>query len=197
MPTLDGMATSPDDMMAAVTEGMRARTGRDLAEWVHLVRTDSGVDPLDQKAVRAWLRDVHGVPQNTQWAIAFSVAESAGWQRPSVKGYVDSQYTGAREALRPVYDAVESALLALGDDVVREGRGTYVPFVRRRQFAAVAATTTTRVDVGLRFVDPPDHPRLVPATAPGSATHKVGLTDVTQVDDDLVALLRVAYDQNG
>ena len=80
---------------------------------------------------------------------------------------------------------------------MREGRGTYVPFVRRRQFAAVAATTTTRVDVGLRFVDPPDHPRLVPAKAPGSATHKVGLTDVSQVDDDLVALLRVAYDQNG
>lgn len=183
--------------MAAVTEGMRARTGRDLGEWVHLVRTDSGVDPLDQKAVRAWLRDVHGVPQNTQWAIAFSVAESAGWQRPSVEGYVDSQYTGAREALRPVYDALESALLALGDDVVREGRGTYVPFVRRRQFAAVAATTASRVDVGLRFVDPPDHPRLVRATAPGSATHKVGLTAVEQVDDDLVALLRAAYEQNG
>ncbi|GCE76550.1 DUF5655 domain-containing protein [Cellulomonas biazotea] len=188
---------SPEDMMAAVTEGMRSRTGRDLGEWVHLVRTDSGLDPLDQKAVRAWLRDVHGVPQNTQWAIAFSVAESAGWQRPSIDAYVDSQYAGPRAALRPIYDAVEDAIIALGDDVQREGRGTYVPFVRTRQFAAVAATTAKRVDVGLRFVSPPDSPRLVPAKTPGSATHKVGLTDVSQVDDDLRALLRAAYEQNG
>ena len=71
-----------------------------------------------------------------------------------------------------------------------------MPFVRARQFAAVAATTATRVDVGLRFVDPPAHPALVPATAPGSATHKVGVTDVSQVRD-LVPLLRVAYEQNG
>src|SRR4051812_45023371 len=188
---------SPDEMMAAVNESMCARTGRDLGAWVALVQAEGGVDPLDQKAVRVWLRDVHGVPQNTQWAIAFAVAEAAGWRPPDVEGYVDAQYTGRRAALRPVYDALEAALLALGEDVRREGRGTYVPFVRARQFAAVAATTAARVDVGLRYVSPPDSPRLVPAKAPGQATHKVGLTDPAQVDDELVGLLRAAYEQNG
>lgn len=183
--------------MAAVTASMRERTGRDLEGWVELVRAESGIDPLDQTAVRTWLRDVHGVPQNTQWAIAFAVAEAAGWQRPDVEGYVDSQYTGRKAALRPIYDALEARLLALGGDVRREGRGTYVPFVRARQFAAVTAATATRVDVGLRYVAPPDSPRLVPAKAPGQATHKVGISDVAQVDDELVALLRAAYEQNG
>src|SRR4051794_39954117 len=154
-------------MMAAVTESMRERTGRDLDGWVALVQGESGVDPLDQTAVRAWLRDVHGVLQNTQWAIAFAVAEAAGWRRPDVDGYVASQYTGRKAALRPIYDALEAALRGLGDDVRREGRGTYVPFVRARQFAAVAAATATRVDVGLRYVSPPDSARLVPAQAPG------------------------------
>jgi predicted transport protein len=195
MPTLDGM-TSPDDMMAAVTASMAERTGRDLDGWARLVLDESGVDPLDQVAVRRWLRDVHGVPQNTQWAIAFEVARRAGWVEPTVDEYVDSQYTGRKAALRPVYDAVEAALLGLGDDVRREGRSTYVPFVRARQFAAVGATAT-RVDVGLRFVSPPASARLVAATAPGSATHKVVLTNVGQVDDELVGLLRAAYEQNG
>ncbi|MEZ0447249.1 DUF5655 domain-containing protein [Cellulomonas sp. ICMP 17802] len=190
------MATSPDDMMAAVTAGMAARTGRTLEEWTALVQTTSGVDPLDQNAVRRWLKDVHGVPQNTQWAIAFEVARQAGWVQPDVDGYVDAQYSGRKAALRPVYDALEAALLGLGDDVRREGRSTYVPFVRARQFAAVAATTATRVDVGLRLVDPPDDPRLVPATAPGSATYKVGVTDPAEVAD-LLPLLRAAYEQNG
>lgn len=190
------MGTSPDDMMAAVTASMAERTGRTLDEWATLVHDTSGVDPLDQNAVRRWLKDVHGVPQNTQWTIAFEVAERAGWVRPDVDGYVEMQYTGRTAGLRPVYDALEAALLGLGDDVRREGRSTYVPFVRARQFAAVAATTATRVDVGLRFVDPPDDPRLVPARAPGSATHRVGVTDVSQVGD-LLPLLRAAYEQNG
>jgi hypothetical protein len=183
-------------MMSAVTDSMAERTGRSLEDWVALV-TESGVDPLDQNAVRRWLKDVHGVKQNSQWAIADAAARDAGWVRPTVDEYVDAQYTGAKAALRPVFDAVREAATALGDDVVVEGRGTYVPFVRRRQFAAVAAATATRVDLGLRLPDPPASARLEPATTPGSATHRVQLRTVADVDDEVRDLLRAAYLQNG
>ena len=73
-------------MMAAVTASMRERTGRSLEEWVEEVRR-AGLDPLDQKAVRAWLKDVHGVPQNSQWVIADAAARSAGWVRPDPDAY--------------------------------------------------------------------------------------------------------------
>lgn len=88
--------------MAAVTASMKERTGRTVEEWVALVE-QSGPDPLDQKAVRGWLKETHGVPQNSQWAIAFAAAEKAGWVQPTVEGYVDQQYAGARAALRPVF----------------------------------------------------------------------------------------------
>src|SRR5690242_21601804 len=94
--------------------------------------------PLDQNAVRRWLRTEHGVPQNSQWAIADAAARAAGWVRPSTAEYVDSQYTGAKAALRPIYDALAAAAGELGGDVTVEGRGSYAPFVRGRQFAAVA-----------------------------------------------------------
>jgi predicted transport protein len=174
---------------------MQRRTGRTLEEWVDLVGS-SGVDPLDQNGVRRWLKEVHGLPQNSQWAVADAAARRAGWTRPSVEEYVDGQYTGRKAALRPVFDAVRAAVEELGDDVTVEGRGGYVPFVRRRQFAAVAATTS-RLDVGLRLPDPPASPRLRPATAPGSATHKVAVGSVAEVDDELRGLLRAAYEQNG
>jgi Domain of unknown function (DUF5655)/Domain of unknown function (DUF4287) len=182
-------------MMSAVTDSMAERTGRTLAEWVALVAA-SGVDPLDQNAVRRWLRETHGVKQNSQWAIADAAAQAAGWERPSVDDYIDGQFTGKKAALRPVFDAVRAAALALGDEVTVEGRGTIVPFVRRRQFA-VTATTTSRLDLGLRFTDPPASTRLAPATAPGQATHRVQLFSVADVDDEVRALLRAAYEQNG
>ena len=186
---------TPDEMMSAVSDSMADRTGRTLEEWVALV-AGSGVDPLDQNAVRAWLREVHGVRQNSQWAIADAAALAAGWVRPSVEDYIDGQFAGKKAALRPVFDAVRAAATALGDDVTVEGRGTIVPFVRRRQFAVTAATTS-RLDLGLRLPDPPPSTRLTPASAPGQATHKVALHTAADVDDEVRALLRAAYDQNG
>ena len=83
--------------------------------------------------------------------------------------YVDRQYTGAKAALRPIYDALAAAATGFGDDVTVEGRGTYTPLVRGRQFVAVAAATRDRVDLGLRFTNPPVSARLQPATGPGHA----------------------------
>lgn len=186
--------SSPGDMLAAVTTSMAERTGRTLDEWLDLVDS-SGVDPLDQKAVRAWLRDVHGIKQNTQWAIADAAARRAGWQRPSSDEYTDSQYTGAKAALRPIYDALAELALGLGEDVHIEGRATYVPFVRARQFAAVQAAAK-HVDLGLRFTDPPDSDRISPAKAPGQSTHRVRLSTVDEVDGEIHALLLAAYEQN-
>jgi hypothetical protein len=189
------MAKTPDDMMRAVSESLAARTGRSLDEWIALVQA-SGVDPLDQNAVRRWLRSEHGVPQNSQWAIADAAARAAGWVRPGVTEYIDSQYTGAKSALRPIYDALAAAARQFGDDVTIEGRGTYTPFVRGRQFAAVAAATRDRVDLGLRFTDPPLAGLLQPATGPGQATHKIALRSVDDVDAGVIDLMRLAYEQN-
>jgi Domain of unknown function (DUF4287) len=115
-------------MLSAVSASLAARTGRPLREWAALVQA-SGIDPLDQNAVRRWLRTEHGVPQNSQWAIADSAARD-------------------------------------------------------------------RVDLGLRFADPPPPGRLQPAKAPGQATHKISLRSVQEVDDEVRHLLRLAYQQS-
>ena len=190
------MGKSPDDMMSAVIGSLAERTGRSLEEWLALLDA-SGIDPLDQNAVRRWLKSEHGVPQNSQWAIADAAARAAGWVRPGVEDYIDSQYRGAKAALRPIYDALAGAILRLGDDVSVEGRGGYTPFVRARQFAAVAAAARDRVDLGLRFTDPPASGRLQPSNGPGQATHKIALRSVADVDDEVLHLVRLAYDQNG
>lgn len=187
---------SPPNMMAAVADSMHERTGRSLQEWVAIVRS-SGIDPLDQNAVRRWLKSEHGVLQNSQWAIADAAACAAGWVRPTEDQYVGQQYAGPKAALRPIFDRIREIVESFGGDVRMEGRATYTPFVRRRQFAAVAAASRTRVDVGLRYTDAPDSTLLAPAKAPGQATHKLSLTSVDEITDEVASLLKTAYDQNG
>ncbi len=186
---------SPADMMTSVSDSMKERTGKTLEEWVAAVQS-TGIDPLDQKAVRNWLKE-QGVLQNTQWAIADAAARAAGWERPSVEGYIDSQYQGEKALLRPIFDTLREIIEGLGDDVNVEGRGGYTPFVRRRQFAAVQASTKMRVDLGLRFKQAPDSALLSTSSLPGQSTHKLGLTSPEQITDEVRELIRLAYQQNG
>jgi hypothetical protein len=186
-------------MMGAVTDSIAERTGRSVDEWVAAVN-DSGVDPLDQKAVRRWLKNVHGVPQNSQWAIAFAAAEAAGWERPSTEGYADTLYSGTKAPLRPLHDAVVRLALDQGDDAEAQGRGTYIPVVRKSQFAAMAPGPQGTLRVGLRYRGSvPDEPRLEPAKGFAQATHWVHLPGDTDPDDVewLEPLLAEAYRQNG
>lgn len=186
---------SPAAMMAAVTKTMKERTGRTLEEWLEVV-AGSGIDPLDQNAVRRWLKTEHGVLQNSQWAIADAAARAAGWEPLTLDEQIDQQYSGPKAHLRPIFERVRALAEALGDDVRMEGRGTYIPFVRRRQFLAVAAATRSRVDLGLRYTDAPDSELLVPAKAPGQATHRLSLTAVEEITPEVEELLRMAYEQN-
>lgn len=188
--------TSPSDMMNSVSDSMKERTGKTLEEWVEVVKV-SGIDPLDQKSVRNWLKSEHGILQNSQWAIADAAARAAGWVRPSVEGYIDAQYQGEKAVLRPIFDALREIIEGLGEDVAVEGRGGYTPFVRKRQFAAVQASTKTRVDLGLRFKEAPESALLSTSSLPGQSTNKVGLSSVEDITDELVGLIRLAYEQNG
>ena len=189
-------ANSPNDMMSAVTESMRERTGRTVEEWVAVVKA-GGLDPLDQKAVRKWLKSEHGILQNSRWAIADAAARAAGWKRPANDEYVAGQYSGAKEGLLPIFTRIREIVEAFGEDIRMEGRSTYIPFTRRRQFAAVQAATRARVDVGVRFTDAPASDLLVRADSPGQATHRFSLSSVDDVTPEVVTLLRLAYGQNG
>ena len=187
---------SPQDMMATVSDSMLERTGKSLEAWVEVV-LQSGINPLDQNAVRKWLKAEHGIAQNSQWAIADAAAQGVGWVRPSESEYAAGQYTGKKAALWPIFEQLRDYILGLGEDVMMEGRGTYVPFVRGRQFAAIQAATKDRVDVGLRFRAAPDSELLSEAKGPGQATHKLSLRAVAEITPGVENLLRLAYEQNG
>jgi predicted transport protein len=188
--------TSPSDMMDSVTDSLKERTGKTLEEWVLAVQA-SGVDPLDQKAVRNWLKTEHGILQNSQWTIADATAKAAGWVRPSVEGYIDSQYQSEKANLRPIFDTLREIIEGLGEGVTVEGRGGYTPFVRNRQFAAAQASTKTRVDIGLRFREAPQSELLSTKSLPGQSTHKIGLTSSEDITEEVVGLIRLPYEQNG
>lgn len=185
---------TPHSMMTALSNSMQARTEKTIDEWVALVQK-SNIDAMDQKAVRNWLKTEYHLAQNTQWAIADAAAQAAGWVRPSVDEYIDSQYKGPKEVMRPVFDKLRAIIERL-DGVHAEGRSGYIPFVRNRQFAAIEVPNRTKVILGLRFTLEPPSKRLESCKAPGQSTHRIFLESIEEITPEIEKLIQLAYEQN-
>jgi hypothetical protein len=182
---------------AWVANLLRARTGADVETWNGRVRAQSFAD---EPSLRGWLaaQGVTGYPQD------LLVMERFGYPAfltASADELIDGQYQD-RPQLRPILDALLTRLAGLGE-VTLQARKTYVSLVTpRRTFAAIQPTTKRRVDLGLRLhLHLPDSPlggRLESAAAMGSGqvTARIGLTSVDEVDDEVQAWLRRAYDEN-
>ena len=177
----------PQDMIKELAR----LTGRSAGEWIALLPDGSHGERL------AWLTE-QGL--NSNHAAAVLWWEKNGEAILAGGGeLIERQYAGAKAGLRPIYERVAAVIQALGDDVETGPRGTYVSFGRPQQFAIVAPSTQTRVDVGLRLPDAAATKRLLEAGSfgPGGITHRVALAAIEDVDAKLEAWLRAAYDARG
>jgi hypothetical protein len=73
----------------------------------------------------------------------------------------------------------------------------YVSLRRKRQFAMLGPGSNTRVELGINSKSLEEDERLIPQPAGGMCNYKVKLTDVTQVDEAIVAWVRKAYEAAG
>jgi len=177
---------------------MKARletdTGRSWDDWISLARR-SGVK--DAKALKARLLGHLGLkPMAASWIAHEAVArEDEGYDAP--ERLVDALYSGDKEALRPVQDALADAFLALGDDVVVTACKTMVPVYRKH---ALAQMRPVRGGVELRLamgnVKPIGRLRPVSDAQMGERmTHVVHVADPKEIDGQLRAWMSVAYAQ--
>ncbi|HEY7014623.1 MAG TPA: DUF5990 family protein [Streptosporangiaceae bacterium] len=110
---------------------------------------------------------------------------------------ITGQYAD-RPQLRPILDTVLATLPGLGTVTV-QARRTVVSLVSpRRTFAAVQATTKSRVDLGLRLDGVEPSGRVLPAKniASGTINLRIALSGPDDVDDEVIGWLKRAYDQS-
>ena len=174
---------------------LQTDTGLGLEHWLARIQDAA---PATEAELREWLTQ-EGV---SGYSRALLVHETFGYPNPTVRAadeLLDAQYAD-RPTLRPILDAV---LLYAGDldDVGILTRSTHVALTGpNRTFAVVQPTTLERVDLGLRIEVPEDAPdtRLQPATHLGADfPASIPLTSAGQVDSEVAAWLKFAYDTAG
>lgn len=181
------------DAVASFERNIETQTGRPVTAWVELL-PESGTAKHGGRV--AWLKAEHGLSHAHANHIAKRASEAAAGR--STDDPVAPLFEEGKEALRPIYDRLAAAATALGPDVELAPKKANVSVRRRKQFALIQPSTRTRVDLGLILAGREPSGRL---EASGSFnamfTHRLKLASRDDVDAEVIALLREAYDAAG
>ena len=181
---------------------LKQKTGRSLEEWLKHIKK---AGPKDEKARREWLKNEYGLGTNTSWWLAERAegkGEEAGDPDMYLKAaekYVDDMFSGGKAGLRPIYDA----LLKLGLKIGKEAKAcpcqTIVPLYRNHVFAQIKPTTQTRIDMGFALGNMKPKGRLIDTggfAKKDRITHRIPITSVKDIDDEVKHWMKVAYDRD-
>jgi hypothetical protein len=188
----------------AILRKLPEKTGRSVEEWIALLDRDG---PPGAHARRDWLKEEHGLGGTTGRMVAdASVGEGEDGTDPdaylkAAPRYVDTMFDG-KETLRPIYDRLLELGRSLGSGVRVCPCKTIVPLYRSHVFAEIKPTTKTRVDLGLALkgVDREMPERIIDTgglARKDRITHRIAITALDEIDDEVREWLRVAYELDG
>lgn len=180
---------------------LQARTGRTLADLFRILR-ESGTEKHGE--LRDLLKTslgmghgdanlvVHYYRQGADPGALSGDAPAAAVPAPEGDP-LDAIYAGPKAALRPIHEKLMEAIGAWGDFEVAPKKA-YVSLRRKKQFATLGPATKTRFEVGLNMKGVDGTERLLALPPGGMCQYKVNLTDPAEVDAELLAWIRRAYE---
>ena len=168
------------------------------ALWISYPKKSSGLE-TDLTRDVGWtvvtssgFRSVRQVSISNTWsAVRFRPVE-----HKDPKDAISAQYAGKKSDLFPIYKKLVEIAGGFGEDIELAPRKTYVALVRRRQFAVIKPSTSTRLDLGLKLKGMNAHGRLESGEnlGSGSITHKVALYKLEDINGEVTGWLKQAYD---
>ena len=188
--------TDLDKALATQLANIEKRTGKSLAELTAIVK-GSGLSKHGEMVamLKSTLGMGHGDANTLVHIVRKSDARGAA-EELSSEQVLDGLYTGPKAALRPIHDKLLVAIRKFGD-FEEAPKKTYVSYRRKKQFAMIGPATKTRVEVGLNMKGLEATDRLQELPAGQMCNYKVKLTDVAEVNAELIAWIRAAYEAAG
>jgi len=187
-----------DQALQTQLKNIQTRTGRTFEELRTLIRK-SGLTKHGE--LRDMLKRELGMGHgdaNTlvHFALKSDGADADATKAATADNVLNEIYSGAKASLRPIHEKTMAGVNTFGPFDIAPKKG-YLSLRRKKQFAMIGPATNTRVEVGLNVKGLAAGGRLEAMPPGGMCNFKVKLTDVSQVDQELLGWIRQAYDSAG
>ncbi len=175
-----------DKALQTMIDNMPEKTGKSLQEWKQILKVKGFAK--HGEAVK-FLKEEHGVTHG----FANTIVALSKENNDTPEDLVTNQYKG-KESLLPIYKKLVEVVDTFGKDVVKTPKKSSVSIIRKKQFALIKPATKTRIDLGLKLKDKPTTDRLGNSGPFGTmCTHRVQITSIDEIDNELIDWLQEAY----
>jgi hypothetical protein len=188
--------SSLDKAVQTQIDNIQKKTGKSLDELTAVVKK-SGLTKHGE--IRDMFKSTLGLGHGDANTLVHVVLRSDGTRAAEgkpVDAVLDEIYMGAKAGFRPIHEALMKHINKFGGFEVVPKKG-YVSLRRRKQFAMIGPKTNTRFEVGINAKDFKKNARLLEQPKGSMCNYIVNLTDAKEVDAELVAWLKSAFEQAG
>jgi hypothetical protein len=185
------VAKSPDEMLASMIQNLKEKSGKSLGDWLKIAKASSATKHGE---IVKFLKERYGLGHGYANLVAQMLLNPPG-EAARGDDLVAAQYAGPKVELRPIYDRLIAAVIKFGSDVEVAPKKAYVSLRRSKQFALIQPSTATRLDIGIQLKGVKPTGRLEASGSFNSmVSHRVRVASADDVDKELVAWLRQAYE---
>lgn len=183
-----------DQATQTMIENLHKNTGKTLEQWIGIVRNEQ---LLKHGEMLKFLKDQHGLTHGYANLIAHKAKGSDAASAENQDDLIAKQYLG-KEHLWPMYDMLMKEISSFGGDVEIAPKNAYVSLRRKKQFAMLQPATKTRFEIGLNLKgqEPVGKLQAIGGTN-AMCSHKINITQVSEIDHEVLRWIRLAYDNAG
>jgi predicted transport protein len=182
-----------DKAIQTMIENLHKNTGKTLEQWTNIVSTQN---ILKHGEIIKYLKEKHGLTHGFANLIAHKSKGSDSGSVENPDDLIIKQYQG-KENFKLIYDKLIKEISKLGKDVEIAPKNTYVSLRRKKQFATLNPATKTRFEVGINLKGQEPKGKLEAEKSNAMCSHKIILTKVTDIDKEVMAWIKTAYDNAG
>ncbi|MER3329787.1 MAG: DUF4287 domain-containing protein [Candidatus Kapaibacterium sp.] len=177
---------SPEEKMI---DNIEKNAGKTISHWIEVVKK-SGIEK--HKEMINYLKDEHGFTYGFANLVVHKAKSSDAGSVAQSEDLVELQYNG-KESLRPIYDKLMKEISKFGEVEIAPKKA-YVSLRGKKQFALIQPSTKSRLDIGINSKELEITDRLEKSGSFNSmCSHRIRLTDASQVDNELIGWLKAAY----
>jgi len=187
---------SLDKAIQTQIDNIQKKTGKSLAELSAFIK-QSGLSKHGE--IRDMLKQKLGLGYGDANTLVHVVLKSDGTRAAegrSMDAVLDEIYTGAKAGFRPIHEALMKHINKFGEFEIVPKKG-YVSLRRKKQFAMIGPKTNTRFEVGINIKGLKKNTRLLEQPAGGMCNYIIPLTNAKEVDAELIAWIKSAYEGAG
>lgn len=182
-----------DKTVITMLENLKEKTGYSLDEWKLLISKQS----LSKHGeIVKFLKETHKVTHGYASEIALKVLGSDADSTMDTDELIVSQYKG-KEHLKPFYDRLVKEIQQFDGEFEIAPKKTYVSLKRKKQFIILNPASKTRFEIGFNLKGVEAIGKLEAEKPNGICSHKINISDINEIDKELIDWIRMAYQNAG